>query len=240
MLRPVFYQVSSDFLPMAVETGMKPYKIGEEAVLDLSSFSLAGGDWLKLRRSINRAERDGLCFEMLQPEAVPAVMDELGRVSDLWLENAECQGEGLLARTFREDYVASTPVAVIRVDGRIVAFANILTTESGHAFIDLMRSLPGVHRGAMDLLFVRIMDHLKQTGVTQLNLGMAPLSGLSDHAGAPLWNHIGKQVFEKGERFYNFKGVKTFKSKFDPEWQPAISSPVASACLSRPCSTSRC
>ncbi len=64
------------------------------------------------------------------------------------------------------------------------------------------------------------MDHLKQTGVTQLNLGMAPLSGLSDHAGAPLWNHIGKQVFEKGERFYNFKGVKTFKSKFDPEWQP--------------------
>ncbi len=151
MLRPVFYQVSSDFLPMAVETGMKPYKIGEEAVLDLSSFSLAGGDWLKLRRSINRAERDGLCFEMLQPEAVPAVMDELGRVSDLWLETQNAKEKGFSLGTFREDYVASTPVAVIRVDGRIVAFANILTTESGHAFIDLMRSLPGVHRGAMDL-----------------------------------------------------------------------------------------
>ncbi len=220
MLRPVFYQVSSAFLPMAVEVGMKPYKIGEEAVLDLASFSLAGGDWLKLRRSINRAERDGLCFEMLAPEAVPAVMDELGRVSDLWLATQNAKEKGFSLGTFREDYVASTPVAVIRVDGRITAFANILTTESGHAFIDLMRSLPGAHRGAMDLLFVRIMEYLKQTGVTRLNLGMAPLSGLSDHAGAPLWNHIGKQVFEKGERFYNFKGVKSFKSKFDPEWQP--------------------
>ena len=220
MLRPVFYQVSSDFLPVALKTGMKPYKIGEEAVIDLSAFSLAGGEWVKLRRSINRAERDGLCFEMLVPEAVPAVMGELARVSDLWLSTQNAQEKGFSLGTFRNDYVASTPVAVIRIDGRIVAFANILTTESGHAFIDLMRSLPGVHRGAMDLLFVRIMEQLKQAGYLRLNLGMAPLSGLSDHARAPLWNRIGNQVFEKGERFYNFKGVKTFKSKFDPDWQP--------------------
>ncbi len=220
MLRPVFYQVSADFLPVAVEIGMQPYKIGEEAAIDLTAFSLAGGDWLKLRRSINRAERDGLSFEMLLPEAVPAVLGELARVSDLWLSTQNAKEKGFSLGTFRQDYVASTPVAVIRVDGHIVAFANILTTENGHAFIDLMRSLPNVHRGAMDLLFVRIMESLKQAGYTKLNLGMAPLAGLSDHAVAPLWNRIGKQVFEKGERFYNFKGVKTFKSKFDPQWQP--------------------
>lgn len=220
MLRPVFYQVSSDFLPVAVETRMQPYKLGEEAAIDLTAFSLAGGDWLKLRRSINRAERDGLCFEMLPPEAVPAAMGELSRVSDLWLSTQNAKEKGFSLGTFRTDYVASTPVAVIRVDGHIVAFANILTTENGHAFIDLMRSLPNVHRGAMDLLFVRIMESLKQAGYSQLNLGMAPLSGLSDHACAPLWNRIGNHVFDKGERFYNFKGVKTFKSKFDPEWQP--------------------
>jgi phosphatidylglycerol lysyltransferase len=220
MLRPVFYQVSADFLPVAVDIAMQPYKIGEEAAIDLSEFSLAGGDWLKLRRSINRAERDGLSFEMLPPEAVPAHLGELARVSDLWLSTHNAKEKGFSLGTFRTDYVASTPVAVIRVDGHIVAFANILTTENGHAFIDLMRSLPDVHRGAMDLLFVRIMESLKQAGYTRLNLGMAPLSGLSDHAVAPLWNRIGKQVFEKGERFYNFKGVKTFKSKFDPEWHP--------------------
>lgn len=220
MLRPVFYQVSSDFLPVAVEIGMQPYKIGEEAVIDLCAFSLAGGDWVKLRRSINRAERDGLSFEMLTPEAVPAVMGELARVSDQWLSTQNAKEKGFSLGTFRNDYVASTPVAVIRVDGHIVAFANILTTENGHAFIDLMRSLPGVHRGAMDLLFVRVMEALKQAGYSKLNLGMAPLSGLSIHPRAPLWNRIGHQIFENGERFYNFKGVKTFKSKFDPEWQP--------------------
>lgn len=199
---------------------MKPYKIGEEAVIDLTAFSLAGGDWVKLRRSINRAERDGLSFEMLPPEAVPPVMRELGHVSDLWLSTQNASEKGFSLGTFREDYVRSTPVAIIRLEGRIVAFANVLTTQEGHAFIDLMRSLPDAHRGTMDLLFVRLMEALKQAGFTRLNLGMAPLSGLSDNVRAPLWNRIGHQVFEKGERFYNFKGVKTFKSKFDPEWQP--------------------
>lgn len=219
--RPVFYQVSPDFLPVAGEAGLKPYKLGEQAVIDLQSFSLAGGDWLKLRRSINRAERDGLAFEMLEPAAVPAVMDELANVSDQWLAGHNASEKGFSLGTFKQDYVASEPVAVIRIEGRIVAFANVLTTASGgDAFIDLMRSVPGVHRGAMDLLFVRIMEHLKERGMRSLNLGMAPLAGLADDGSAPLWNRIGRHVFEKGERFYNFRGVLAFKSKFDPEWQP--------------------
>jgi phosphatidylglycerol lysyltransferase len=219
-LRPVFYQISPEFLPVARETGMKPYKLGEDAVVDLQSFSLAGGEWVKLRRSINRAERDGLAFEMIAADRVPAVMDELAHVSDLWLAALNAREKGFSLGTFKDSYVCATPVAVIRVEGRIAAFANILTTEGGDAFIDLMRSVPGVHRGAMDLLFVRIMEHLKAAGYRSLNLGMAPLSGLCDRSHTPLWNRIGHAVFEKGERFYNFRGVHAFKSKFDPHWQP--------------------
>ena len=219
--RPVFYQVTPDFLPFAVETGLKAYKLGEQAVVDLTSFSLAGGDWLKLRRSINRAERDGLTFEMLSPEAVLPLLDELQAVSDAWLSGHKAGEKGFSLGTFKRNYVASEPVAVVRLEGRIVAFASVLTTASGgDAFIDLMRHLPGCHRGMMDLLFVRIMEHLKSEGLRSLNLGMAPLAGLPTHRRAPLWNHLGNRVFEKGERFYNFRGVLAFKSKFDPDWQP--------------------
>lgn len=219
--RPVFYQVSTDFLPLAVEAGLKPYKLGEQAVVDLAAFDLKGGAWLKLRRSINRAERDGLQFALLQPQDVPAVLDELRAVSDAWLSAHNAAEKGFSLGTFQTSYVSSSPVAVIRMEGRIVAFANILTAEThGDAFIDLMRHLPGTHRGMMDLLFVRIMERLKADGFRSLNLGMAPLSGLATHARAPIWNRLGAYVFESGERFYNFKGVLAFKSKFDPQWQP--------------------
>ncbi|WP_159947232.1 phosphatidylglycerol lysyltransferase domain-containing protein [Rhizobium sp. 18065] len=219
--RPVFYQVSADFLPVTVEARLNALKLGEQAVVDLSRFSLAGGDWLKLRRSINRAERDGLEFQLLAPADVPAIFDELSAVSDAWLSAHKAGEKGFSLGTFKPHYVMSEPVAVIRLEGRIVAFANILTTASGgDAFIDLMRHLPGVHRGMMDLLFVRIMEHLKAEGFRSLNLGMAPFAGLSTHKRAPIWNHVGRQLYENGERFYNFRGVHAFKSKFDPDWQP--------------------
>jgi phosphatidylglycerol lysyltransferase len=219
--RAVFYQVSSEFLPCAVEAGLKPYKLGEQAVVDLTKFDLKGGAWLKLRRSINRAERDGLQFSMLTAAQVPEVLDELLDVSRVWLAAQNAAEKGFSLGTFQPQYIAAGPVAVIRLEGRIVAFANILSTgNQGDAFIDLMRHVPDTHRGMMDLLFVRIMEHMKGEGFRSLNLGMAPLAGLSTHRRAPLWNHIGGRIFRNGERFYNFQGVLAFKSKFDPEWQP--------------------
>lgn len=219
--RPVFYQVSADFLPLAVDMRLQALKLGEQAVIDLEKFTLAGGDWLKLRRSINRAERDGLLFELVPAEAVPAILDELAAVSDTWLSAHMAGEKGFSLGTFDRSYVAAGPVAVIRVEGRITAFASLMTvSSSGDAFIDLMRHVPGVHRGMMDLLFVKIMESLKGQGFRTLNLGMAPLAGLCSHRRAPAWNHLARQIFEHGERFYNFRGVRAFKEKFDPDWQP--------------------
>lgn len=219
--RAVFYQVSSEFLPVAVDMRLQALKLGEQAVVDLTTFTLAGGDWLKLRRSINRAERDGLCFDLVPADAVPSILDELQAVSDVWLSAHKAGEKGFSLGTFDRAYVASGPVAVIRLEGRIVAFASLMTASSaGDAFIDLMRHVPGIHRGMMDLLFVKIMESLKGQGFRTLNLGMAPLAGLSGHRRAPAWNHVARQIFEHGERFYNFRGVRAFKEKFDPEWQP--------------------
>lgn len=219
--RPVFYQVSADFLPITVEMRLQALKLGEQAVVDLSGFSLAGGAWLKLRRSINRAERDGLSFELLAPDAVMSVMDELRVVSDTWLAAHQAAEKGFSLGTFDPDYLAAGPVAVIRIEGRIVAFASLMTEASGgDVFIDLMRHVPGVHRGMMDLLFVKVMETLKGQGFRTLNLGMAPLAGLAAHDRAPVWNHLARQIFEHGERFYNFRGVRDFKEKFDPDWRP--------------------
>jgi phosphatidylglycerol lysyltransferase len=43
---------------------------------------------------------------------------------------------------------------------------------------------------------------------------------LEDHALAPLWNRLGAFMFRHGEHFYNFQGVRRYKEKFAPEWEP--------------------
>ena len=63
-------------------------------------------------------------------------------------------------------------------------------------------------------------QYLREAGYESFNLGMAPMSGMSKRDAAPVWDRIGSTLFEHGERFYNFKGLRAFKAKFHPKWEP--------------------
>ena len=86
--------------------------------------------------------------------------------------------------------------------------------------MDLMRHTSDAPHGIMDYLFTHIILWGRQEGYRWFNLGMAPLSGFEDRSLAPLWNRLGAFVFRHGEHFYNFQGLRQYKDKFDPEWEP--------------------
>jgi len=219
--RPVFYQVSPAGLSYYADAGLRAFRLGELATADLTTFELKGGKWATLRQTVSRAQRDGLQFSVIEPEGIPAIMNELVSVSDAWLAHHRAKEKGFSLGAFNLDYIAAQPVGILRLEGRIVAFANILITDAcEEGTIDLMRFLPEAPRGSMDFLFVSLMEYLREKGFKRFNLGMAPLAGLSERRSSPVWDKVGRTVFEHGERFYNFKGLKAFKSKFHPHWQP--------------------
>ena len=71
----------------------------------------------------------------------------------------------------------------------------------------------------MSLLFVECMLWARDQGYQTFSLGMAPLSGLRTDGAASFWDRIGHFVWSHGEHFYNFRGLRQFKERFDPEWQ---------------------
>ncbi|KAB0680055.1 bifunctional lysylphosphatidylglycerol flippase/synthetase MprF [Aureimonas leprariae] len=219
--RAVFYQVSPEALALYADAGLQAYKLGEIASVDLAEFHLTGGKRAALRQSMTRGSRDGLTFEFVEPAGLPPLMDDLASVSDAWLEQHNTREKGFSLGGFDPDYILSQPAAVLRLHGRIVAFANVLLTDTRQeGSIDLMRFSPDAPKGSMDFLFLKLMEHLKAEGFRTFNLGMAPLSGMSERQIAPIWNRVGRTVFEHGERFYNFRGLRAFKAKFHPTWAP--------------------
>ncbi|MBT9371972.1 bifunctional lysylphosphatidylglycerol flippase/synthetase MprF [Rhizobium sp. CSW-27] len=219
--RAVFYQVSPALLSFCADAGLRAFKLGEMAIVDLVHFDLKGGRLAGLRQALNKGRRDGMEFEIIETEEVMRVMPDLRRVSDGWLAHHNTREKGFSLGVFEEGYVASLPVAVLRKEGQIVAFATIFRTATlKEGSVDLMRFSPDAPRGAMDFLFVSLLEYLKNAGYSTFNLGMAPLSGMSKREVAPVWDRIGGTLFEHGERFYNFKGLRAFKSKFHPHWQP--------------------
>ncbi|MEA3282302.1 MAG: phosphatidylglycerol lysyltransferase domain-containing protein [Euryarchaeota archaeon] len=70
------------------------------------------------------------------------------------------------------EYLKRFPVAVVRIDGRIVAFANIWQDAENEEFsIDLMRYRPDTPHGIMDYLFIKLMLWGKREGYQWFNMG---------------------------------------------------------------------
>ncbi|MFZ4967442.1 bifunctional lysylphosphatidylglycerol flippase/synthetase MprF [Pseudomonas gingeri] len=219
--RPVFYQVRAENLPYYMDIGLTAIKLGEEARVDLQRFDLEskGKEMKDLRYTWNRGSRDGLSLEIYEPGQAP--LDELKVISDAWLTGKNVREKGFSLGRFSPDYINHFRVAIIHFEGRPVAFANLLETHSHElASLDLMRSHPDAPKLTMEFLMVGLIQHYKNHGYARFSLGMVPLSGLQPRRGAPLTQRLGSMVFQRGEQLYNFQGLRRFKDKFQPDWEP--------------------
>ncbi len=217
----VFYQVSQRSLPLYLDLGLTLQKIGEEARVRLADFHLDGQERKKLRNAMHRLEREGCCFEVVAAAAVPALLPELAEVSSAWLRLRRTREKGFSLGWFDETYLARYPAALVRRGEQVLAFANLWLGGDGEELsFDLMRHRPEAPAGIMESLIAHLMLWGRTQGYRSCNLGMAPLSGLESRALAPLWTRLGALLFRHGEGLYNFQGVRLFKDKFDPTWEP--------------------
>jgi phosphatidylglycerol lysyltransferase len=218
---PVFYQVGKDKLHQYADFGLAFAKLGEEACVDLSAFTLDGAENKPFRLVLNRFGRAGLTFRVAPADEVPALLPRLREVSDAWLLDKRGAEKGFSLGFFADEYVARFPVAVVEEEGRIVAFATVWPGPGkSELSVDLMRYRPDAPRNVMEALLLNLMRWGKAEGYARFNLGMAPLSGLEPSPVAPVWTRIGSFLFQRGEALYNFQGLRTYKEKFHPSWEP--------------------
>jgi phosphatidylglycerol lysyltransferase len=216
---PVFYQVKPQNLPLYIDLGLTLSKLGEEARVELGTFSLEGPPRADLRQAHRRAIRDGAQFEVVPREGVAAVLAELRAVSDAWLAEKKAAEKRFSLGYFDERYLVHFDCGVVRRGGAIVAFAN-LWRGSRELSVDLMRYSGDAPKGVIDYLLIECMLWGRTQGLDWFNLGMAPLSGLEEHALAPTWHKLGRMVQRYGEMFYHFEGLRKYKEKFLPVWRP--------------------
>lgn len=219
--RAVFYQVDAAHLPLYLDLGLQVVKLGEEATVPLAGFSLEGSSRRDLRQAHRRAERDGLRFEWIEADGVPALVEQLRAVSDAWLAAKHSREKGFSLGRFDPTYLQRFPCALVRREGEIVGFANVWASGGRQELsVDLMRHRPDAPPGVMDFLFTELLLWGAREGYGRFSLGMAPLAGLEAHPLAPLWHRLGTAIYRHGEHFYNFRGLRAFKEKFEPQWQP--------------------
>ncbi|GAA2712621.1 hypothetical protein GCM10009865_38920 [Aeromicrobium ponti] len=71
----------------------------------------------------------------------------------------------------------------------------------------------------MDVLFIHIFKWAKERGYKRCSLGMSPLAHVGDSPFSFKKEKLARLAYLHGNSFYNFKGLKEFKSKFACTWE---------------------
>jgi phosphatidylglycerol lysyltransferase len=219
--RLLLYQITPPVLDLALGMGLHIVKYGEEAVVDLPALAFDTPRLRSLRKAERAAARRGLSFRIVAAADVPAIMPDLAAISADWTAAKGHAEKGFSLGRFDPAYLSHFDMALAMVDDRIVAFANLWATPNqAEASVDLMRHAGDAPHGSMDFLFYHILQWAKDQGYQRFSMGIAPLSGIAGRRLAPAWARAAALVFQHGERFYGFRGLRTYKEKFAPDWEP--------------------
>lgn len=220
---PAALAASAPARPLYADAGYQLLQIGEEAVLPLEGLEFKGKHWGNMRTAINRAEREGVRFLLLEGGRVPPELEaQLFEISRAWQSSQRLPAmEFTLGRT--EDVRDPAVEVALAVDagGRVQAFVDWLPLPAERGWvIDLMRRRPDCMSGSMEYVIGMSLLAFQQRGDRTASLATAPLADLDREDERSLLPQVLGAIFTSFETYYDFKSLFDFKDRFKPRWEP--------------------
>ena len=221
---PAVYQASSESRADLLALGLHPFRIGHEAIVDLTTFDLAGSKRANLRHTITRARKGGVEFHFY-PAGLPVIEREALEPSMVEIDRAWSAAAGprlgFTIGGFDRDELDRLAISVATdATGAAIAFATFRPTGiDGGWVLDLLRRAPGGTPGALEGCLAEAASGLRKAGAPTLSLGLAPLAGLDDTSAVKEERWLARAA-SLVKRFYDVRGLAFFKNKFDPRWEP--------------------
>lgn len=219
--KAIFYEVGEEETIKLHDFGFSFIKFGETASIDLEEFSLDGRDHKSQRNVMSKFEKNSYTFEVVSGPFDKDFLDTLEEISNDWLGGRREKGFSL--GYFDRDYLELCDMAIVKdADGKILAFANIMPHPGDTwATIDLMRYYrEGTPNSIMEYLFLNLFLYFKDKGKKYFEMGMAPLSNVGINSNSFVEEKIAYLVYKFGYKFYSFEGLRAYKEKFKPIWEP--------------------
>lgn len=216
----IFYQVSDRLLPLYHNFGNQFFKLGEEAIIDLTQFTTSGKKRRGFRATLNKFEDLDIHFEILEPPFSNEFIMELKHVSDRWLDGRKEMHFSV--GQFRTDYLSKAPIGIMKnKDNEIIAFCSLMPTYYHDAIsVDLIRWLPELDLPLMDGLYLHMLLWGKEKGYKAFNMGMATLSNVGQLDYSYSRERVAGRIFEHFNGLYRFQGLRRYKEKYGPLWEP--------------------
>lgn len=222
---PLFFEVTEPVVPHLQARGFQLLKLGEEPFFELEQFALRGNKMANVRSSGNTARNRGVTVREYFPLAREGMMinPRLETISQQWLQGRGMGELSFTLGTLSLSHPGDRRYFIAEQAGQVIGFLTYTPIYARQGvYLDLMRRVEETPPGTMDLLLTESFRFLKESGVQWVTLGMSPLANVQTSTVQQndrlAW--MLHQLYERGQKFYNFKKLHDFKQKFHPHhWE---------------------
>lgn len=207
-----------------VNRGLHTVYLGDEAVIDVRGFSLAGKKWKSIRQSSGRIERTYTYEWMSETDASPELLTQLNDISKRWRGKAPERG---FTMTLSQDVEGTNPdfrlCVALDETGAPGGFLRVIPIYGPHGgyTLDIMRRDPDTPNGMTEFLLTRTIMKLDELGFERFSMNFAAWGRFfEDDVDYTFTQRIVKFGLNLMSPFYQIKSLKEFNQRFYPEWIP--------------------
>jgi lysyl-tRNA synthetase class 2 len=206
------------------EGDLTALELGDEGIVNVADFSLAGRPMRNVRQMVSRVARNGYTAEVRRVGDVPqAEIEAILGVADSWrgsnTERGFSMALGRVGSPGDEDCVIATAMC----DGTLRAVLHFVPWGSDGLSLDLMRRDRSAQPGLNDFLIVEAIKAAPDLGVKRISLNFAVFRAAlerGERIGAGPVLRAWRSILLFLSKWFQIESLYKFNAKFNPVWQP--------------------
>ena len=224
---PSVLAASRTWLGIYRAAGLVDHYIGDEAIVNCSTFNLKGKSMKSLRGAYNRVKKEGCRVECyLSTDELPDGLED--RLLELMTETRQGEAERGYSMTLSRIFDPRDEGLLLAVcfgpDGRPLAFNQYVPASEVNGFsLDLMRRTadPDAPNGLTDFVIIETVQWMADHGFRGLGLNFATMRAVvAGEAGSGPWTSLEKSVLHHFSDTMQIESLWKFNKKYDPQWNP--------------------
>ena len=214
-------------------------ELGDEAIVNVADFSLAGRSMRNVRQMVNRVAKNGYVAEVRRVGDIPrAELDAIVKVADSWrgshpergfsmaLGRIGACGDNARGDEARGDEARGDEDCVLvtaKEDGVVRAVLQLVPWGADGLSLDLMRRDKSAQPGLNDFLITETIKAATGLGVKRISLNFAMFRAAlerGERIGAGPVLKAWRSVLIFMSKWFQIESLYKFNAKFSPVWQP--------------------
>ena len=223
---PAVLSASEQGAEAYVEAGLKALPIGDEAIIDVDTFTIEGPTMQPVRRAVRRVQRAGYSITVHRHgELTAEQFAELERRAEDWRGDETERGFSMALGRLG-DPVDRNCVAVLArdADGELRGMLSMVPWGRRGLSLDLMRRSPEAENGLVEAMVTELVAQARdELGIRAISLNFAMFRGVfsaAERVGAGPVVRVTSRILTYASRFWQIESLYRSNARYLPRWTP--------------------